>query len=742
MLPSPVHFALGFHCHQPVGNFEEVFERNYRSAYQPLLNTMLQHSSIPFSLHITGPLLEWLNAAHPSYLDKVADQARQERIEIKGGPFYEAILPIIHSCDRAAQLNRMQTYLEQRIGVRPQGAWIPERVWEPQLARDLAEAGLQYTVLDDTQFEAAAVQPAIDAAYYTTEDQGYGVDLFPISRRLRYLIPFSEPSATRDFLREIFVEHQRQRRLGAISPDAPPPLVLCEDDGEKFGAWPQTYEHVYQQRWLDRFLALLQECVDQGWLKLTTPSAYRSLYPPRRLVYLAAGSYPEMQEWSQGNFRNFLSRYAEANRLHKRMLTTSRRCREHLSDIDRASANDAPAGDVPVASIAAAYECALKAQCNDAYWHGVFGGLYLPHLRQAIYANLIHTESLLPPGPPLSFYDADYDGHVDVQLQSRSLMALVAPQRGGSLWALDHLPTQAALLDTLRRRREPEHDALENGAPATSKPKRGRAVSIHDEVRVKEPGLHRLLRIDPFPRDAFLDHFYPKAFRRQDLQDASIVDLGDFATGSYEVLPNHAEDKQQMPLVQLRRVGLVAGWNVALSKCLQLEDDRLRMTYRMEILHSALRPSRPADVYFAPELTVNLLGGSAPGYCVLIDGVKPTAYALGDEGTHVGAESVTLIDGTRNLSVALCWEAYTSRHDDPADADAPPGDWIFPPSGTAFQQTTTATLHRHGVWTVSLSEDGFEKVFQGTALIPAWPLSLRTGEILDARIVLTVRALP
>jgi len=166
------------------------------------------------------------------------------------------------------------------------------------------------------------------------------------------------------------------------------------------------------------------------------------------------------------------------------------------------------------------------------------------------------------------------------------------------------------------------------------------------------------------------------------------------------------------------------------------------MTYRMEILHSALRPSRPADVYFAPELTVNLLGGSAPGYCVLIDGVKPTAYALGDEGTHVGAESVTLIDGTRNLSVALCWEAYTSRHDDPADADAPPGDWIFPPSGTAFQQTTTATLHRHGVWTVSLSEDGFEKVFQGTALIPAWPLSLRTGEILDARIVLTVRALP
>ena len=33
-----------------------------------------------------------------------------------------------------------------------------------------------------------------------------------------------------------------------------------------------------------------------------------------------------------------------------------------------------------------------RSQCNDAYWHGVFGGLYLNHLREAAYSNLLRAE--------------------------------------------------------------------------------------------------------------------------------------------------------------------------------------------------------------------------------------------------------------------------------------------------------------------------------------------------------------
>src|SRR3977135_936063 len=36
----------------------------------------------------------------------------------------------------------------------------------------------------------------------------------------------------------------------------------------------------------------------------------------------------------------------------------------------------------------------LRAQCNDAYWHGIFGGLYAPHLRTALWRELIQAETL------------------------------------------------------------------------------------------------------------------------------------------------------------------------------------------------------------------------------------------------------------------------------------------------------------------------------------------------------------
>ena len=31
--------------------------------------------------------------------------------------------------------------------------WIPERVWEQSFTRDLADAGIEYTILDDFHFK-------------------------------------------------------------------------------------------------------------------------------------------------------------------------------------------------------------------------------------------------------------------------------------------------------------------------------------------------------------------------------------------------------------------------------------------------------------------------------------------------------------------------------------------------------------------------------------------------------------
>ena len=61
-----------------------------------------------------------------------------------------------------------------------------------------------------------------------------------------------------------------------------------------------------------------------------------------------------------GIWKNFFVKYEESNRIHKRTLELSK-ARESVNKPD--------------------FDTALyKAQTNDALWHGVFGGLYLPNL--------------------------------------------------------------------------------------------------------------------------------------------------------------------------------------------------------------------------------------------------------------------------------------------------------------------------------------------------------------------------
>ena len=69
--PSLIYLTLGFHDHQPTGNFPHVFEKHYLEAYLPFLDVMEPHRDVPFSLHMTGPLLLWLAQHHPEFMARV-----------------------------------------------------------------------------------------------------------------------------------------------------------------------------------------------------------------------------------------------------------------------------------------------------------------------------------------------------------------------------------------------------------------------------------------------------------------------------------------------------------------------------------------------------------------------------------------------------------------------------------------------------------------------------------------------
>ena len=212
MSAPAVHLLLAVHCHQPVGNFGFVLEEAFERAYEPFLAVLERHPAIRVTLHYSGTLLDWFREHQPRFLDRLKRLAASRRVELLAGGYYEPILPLIPEPDRQGQIALMRRALRGVLGRAPDGLWLTERVWEPELPQTLARGGIRYTLLDVNQFRPAAA--TLPAAAQLRDEQGWDVlgcyttsygrhplILFPASTRLRYTIPFQEPSKTIEVLR-------------------------------------------------------------------------------------------------------------------------------------------------------------------------------------------------------------------------------------------------------------------------------------------------------------------------------------------------------------------------------------------------------------------------------------------------------------------------------------------------------------------------------------------------------------
>jgi alpha-amylase/alpha-mannosidase (GH57 family) len=51
---NKIYFSLAIHNHQPVGNFDFVFEEAYNKAYEPMLAALEQHPGVRLALHYSS----------------------------------------------------------------------------------------------------------------------------------------------------------------------------------------------------------------------------------------------------------------------------------------------------------------------------------------------------------------------------------------------------------------------------------------------------------------------------------------------------------------------------------------------------------------------------------------------------------------------------------------------------------------------------------------------------------------
>ncbi len=691
-----LRLVLVIHNHQPVGNFEGVFEESYQNSYQPFLDVLSEYPDIPFSLHTSGSLMEWLVEAHPEYIDRVRGLADSGQVEILGGPFYEPILAGIPRCDRIGQITAYSDYLKKLFGTPVRGMWVPERVWEQSFVSDLVDAGMEFTLLDDSHFSAAGIRADKMHGYYLSEDEGRLLKIFPDNETLRYQIPFTDPVETIHYLKEIADHH-------------PHSVVVFGDDGEKFGAWPGTYDHVYRDGWLRKFLDLLRQNSD--WLKVTTLSESVDTVSPLGSCYLPDASYREMNEWAlsserqlelaelkekfaeaegfdrlkpylRGGFwRNFRVKYAELNEMYTRMLHVSNR----LQSLEETGVD---AEDLP--ALHEARTELYRAQCNCPYWHGAFGGLYLPHLRNAIYKHLISADTLLE---KITHRDANWlavevgdfnlDARKEIRMASNRLVCYLAPAQGGHLYELDVRGAKHNLLATLDRRPEPYHDIIRQAAIEQKQgSQNGEDIGkIHNAVRFKQPGLEKKLQYDHTPRKSLVDHFFQPGVDLETVIQGG-GEVGDFVQGVYlSSLKRTDEDCE----VRMVRKGYVGPYEIELTKTVSLAKNAsgsLEIHYELSHL--------PAEVPLNFGVEFNFAGMAAGA---------SDRYYYNHLGKQLGQlESKLDLEKTDRIGLVDEWLGLDAA----LDLSAPASIWTFP------------------IETISQSEGGYELVHQSSVVIPHW----------------------
>lgn len=742
-MKKTILLSLVIHNHQPVGNFDYVFERACREAYEPMIALVEKHPEVKIALHYTGSLLDWIVAHRHNLIDRLKILAEKKQVEILTGGYYEPILVSIPDVDKAGQIKKLSGTVRELFHCNPEGSWLAERVWEPHLAKTFSENGVKYTIVDDTHFKYAGLNEDDLFGYYVTEEQGDKLDVFSTLKHLRYTIPWTDVDEVIDWL----------KRKGDSSGRK---LALMGDDGEKFGMWPGTYDHCWgKSGWMDNFFTALKENADA--VTTITPSEYRKRFSPLGRIYLPSASYDEMAEWvlpaelsgkfkiikdrlkrkndlstlrflKGGFWRNFMVKYPEINTMHKKMLRVSGKIHAFLD------------GNVfPADAEKILLDKLWAGQCNCPYWHGVFGGIYLFHIRSAVYENLIEAELLLDNfkddlkgkqdrKPVCDVVDFDCDGNDEILVETAAQNFYIDPQSGGTCFEWDWREKHFNLLNTLTRKRETYHDelikAVKKGIIVVEGS--GKPENIHTEVvRVKEPGLEKRLFYDRQRRASFVDHFISETSDSEDFYKSGYSEEGDFASGRY-ILRNNGEkpavqgsgnnpaakdpgnnsavrnmhdngtvnSRVEVKLYRHGSVKTASGrMPVKLEKSFIIED---KSEYITVIYRNTNEGGIKLKAKFGVETNWALMGGNAPGSYFDSGGLRGKVM-LDTAGRCKAADWFAMHIDWLGMDIKCSWNRNASV-------------WWYP------------------VETISNSEGGFERIYQGLCVMPLWKIVLMPGE--------------
>jgi len=398
------------------------------------------------------------------------------------------------------------------------------------------------------------------------------------------------------------------------------------------------------------------------------------------LLHAAVAEKRPEARWLRGGFwRNFQVKYREINDLHKQMLRTSDKVAAMADGPERKMALDH----------------LYQGQSNDCYWHGLFGGIYISHMRLATYEHLIAAEDIADVAAGVrdvaELRDVDLDGRDEALLLHPGQVVTVDLDEGGGIGSWDIRAPRHALNAVMRRRPEAYHATIrEHEAGGEARASDGPA-SIHDVVRTKESDLSAHLHYDDHERRSGLVRFLEPGTKPAKYAAARAREIGDFLDRPFEVV---TLDRGRLVLARDGHVETADGPRaVRVEKVLTLGGDRATPSLGLEVSVEN-RSDGPIEALLGVEWSITMLGGGGnPAAWYEVAG-RRTAHDTGGNASGVARVE----QGNDYIGLSLATTASPA-------ADA----WWAP------------------IETVSNSEAGFERIYQGTGLLLSWPLRLAAG---------------
>lgn len=697
--------CLGIHNHQPTGNFDFVFEHAAKQCYRPLVQVIAQCEKVKWTFHFSGPLLLWLRRRDPELLADVRGLVEKGQVEILGSGVGEPVLPVLPPRDVRTQVDEMRVLCRELLGAEFRGIWLTERVWEPALAATLSECGVEYTFVDDHHFMCAGVNGQTLSGYYTTEKYGRVLKIFPISERLRYLIPFTPLDQVVEQFKEIVASGPAEQ------------VLCCMDDGEKFGLWPGTWDWVFGKGWLAQFVERLS--TPGSFIETALPSEIVDRTSSQGRVALPTTSYREMTEWALpleaakmnalkkpekhqpcGYWDQFLTKYEEANRLHKRMLLTSDR-------VARLTEMVGQNGSQPAKRVREARHQLHMGQCNDAFWHGLFGGLYLPFLRAGVFESLIQADMLLDEVEQergAKWVDFDCDGQNEWFVRTADQTIVIRPTQGGCLYLWEDHLSCLNLSDVLTRREELYHKDVsasaiignENHDDTAEEGDADAPCTIHAITASKERGLEDYLLYDRYPRYSGRVFVTKNRVMAEELRQGDYFEVGDLGGAHFQVEDalENGEGYNLKLSAKKCNIGAVAA---DLVKTVVVPKSGVGFKLGVALTNPA-RFKSCRDERLCLELDVTL--NAIDEHRKIVAG-RSNAHKMGEQFDVNEEFAVGLRDEFRNCNYV-------------------------------FESSRAADIAVYPLETVSTSESGFERTLQGLSIVFSVPLaSVITGEELS-----------